>query len=365
MIRTQAIIHLSALVHNFQEVQKKSVNQKIIAMVKANAYGHGLLEIAQALPESCTLGVATLEEALFLRKIHQLKNPIVLMPGFLSQDQFEIVLSHHIAPVIHSESQLVILESSVKKIDSIFADSPKIWLKIDTGMHRLGFSLQEFPAIFHRAKHCFKTPDAIGLMTHLAEADIENSAATKNQLIVFKNCTQGLNGPTSVANSAAIISQLATQTQFVRPGIMLYGASPFANHSATSLNLRPVMTLQSRLMAMKTLEKGAKIGYGGTFTCPEEMPVGVVSIGYGDGYPRHIEENTPVLVNGIRCPIVGRVSMDMLTVDLRLAKNAKVGNTVTLWGEGLPVEEIATKARSISYELFCQLTKRVVMHYEK
>jgi alanine racemase len=237
-----------------------------------------------------------------------------------------------------------------------------VWIKVDTGMHRLGFAPERFEEVYKYLTTKTAATQFV-LMTHLANADDVNDKRTATQLTRLNKISQQYNLPLSIANSAGIVAWPKSHADIVRPGIMLYGSSPVLGKTAQDLDLKPVMTLSSRLIAIKQLRKGDHVGYGGEWVCPENMPVGVVSIGYGDGYPRHASAGTPVLVNGIRVPLIGRVSMDLITVDLRPYPQAKHGDTVTLWGEGLPADEIAAAAGTIAYQLFCGVAQRVEFQY--
>jgi len=242
------------------------------------------------------------------------------------------------------------------------SDIPVVaWLKIDTGMHRLGFAPEAAAAAYARLRDCRAVAGPPRLMTHLANADDRADAYTEDQLARFDTATADLTGPRSIANSAGLLGWSAAQRDWVRPGIMLYGVSPFSDTEAGALGLRPVMTLHSELIAVNHYRRGDAIGYGGTWACPEDMPVGVVGIGYGDGYPRHAVSGTPVLLNGRTVELVGRVSMDMICVDLRTQPRARVGDPVVLWGQGLPVEVVADHASTIGYELLCSVTQRVTL----
>ena len=234
------------------------------------------------------------------------------------------------------------------------------WLKVDSGMHRLGFLPNAVDAAWQALSSDTSVAKGVRLMTHLASADDLSDPTTQTQLAIFKQLSNRLDAEISIANSAGIIGWPEARADWIRPGIMLYGASPMVGRTGEQDGLRPVMTLQSRLIAINHFTKGSPIGYGGSWVCPEDMAVGVVAIGYGDGYPRHAPSGTPVLLNQKRIPLVGRVSMDMINVDLRSQPLAKVGDQVVLWGYGLPAEEIAEKAGTIAYELFCGVTQRVV-----
>jgi alanine racemase len=345
-------IDLSALKHNFEQVKRMAPGCSVIAMVKANAYGHGLQRIASALTEANAFGVASLEEGLQLRQAG-IKNSIVLMEGLFSDTELNLAIENDFTLVVHHTQHVDILEksSTLKPV--------LIWLKIDTGMHRLGFLPHEVAKIYARLMFCGSVKKPIGLMTHFASSDALDSSQTQQQIEVFNQVVRKLEGPRSLANSAGIIAWPAAQGDWIRPGIMLYGASPFAGHRGAEYALQPVMSLSSKLIAVHSITKGSQVGYGGTWTCPDNTRIGVVAIGYGDGYPRHAINGTPVLVNGRPCPLVGKVSMDMLTVDLSTQPDAKIGDPVLLWGKGLPVEVIAEQSETTCYELLTRITQRV------
>lgn len=358
----QATIHLHSLQHNLAQVRARAAKSYVLAVIKSNAYGHGLIRVAMALDGADAFAVARREEADQLRSAGISKS-IVILEGVQDAESLVAASKQSYEIVVHSEDQLDLLCNATALNKPV-----RIWLKLDTGMHRLGFSLLSFSRVWQRLQDCKAVADDIRLMTHLACADDLNNSATNQQLALFQKTTQGIEAERSVANSAAILAwpetflaEKSTESNqaWVRPGIMLYGISPFKDKTASELDLQPVMTLSSTLIAVNQCKSGDVIGYGGTWTCPEDMPVGVVAAGYGDGYPRHIDNGTPILVNGERVPIVGRVSMDMITIDLRNQPQAKTGDSVTLWGGDLPVEEIAQHANTIAYELLCQVTSRV------
>jgi len=345
-------INLSALRNNLQQIRRMAPDSAIMAMVKSNAYGHGITRIAAALPDVDALGVACCEEGLLLRAAG-IKNPVVLMEGLFAASELQHAAANHFTLVVHNESQVEMLE---KHSDTnVFF----VWLKIDTGMHRLGFDPGEVSRIHARLMHSASVKKPIGLMTHFAESDSSDRTFTLKQIDIFNAVTHSLKGPRSLANSAGIIAWPKQHADWVRPGIMLYGASPFAEHQGSDYQLQPVMTLTSELIAIHSVTKGSRVGYGGTWVCPEDMRVGVVGIGYGDGYPRHAKNGTPVLVNGRPCSLAGRVSMDMITVDLRTWPEAKIGDPVLLWGDGLPVEVVAEWSETTGYELLTRITQRV------
>jgi alanine racemase len=349
----QAIINLSALTHNLQRAKAAAPSAKTLAVIKANGYGHGIVRVAKALvSDADSFAVASLEEALELRDagIHK---PIVLLEGFFDASELPTILQHDLNIVVHHHSQLEILRKT-KPVNAKL----NVWLKIDTGMHRLGFATENAKTVWNELK-ANTLVSSITLMTHLANADDQQDSYTDVQLERFAQCTDDLPAPRSIANSAGILGWPSTHGDFNRPGIMLYGSNPFNSGTGADVGLKPVMTLQTQLIAVHHFKKGEPIGYGGTWKCPQDMPVGVAAIGYGDGYPRHAGSGTPVLVNGKRAQLAGRVSMDMIGIDLRNTPDAQVGDSVILWGEGLPIDEIARCASTISYELMCGVTQRV------
>lgn len=347
----EAHIDLAALRHNFHRVRQAAPGRRIMAIIKANAYGHGIVRVAKSLHEVDAFAVARLEEALQLRQAG-VTPPIVLLEGFLEESELPEIVANHLQIVIHHEYQVQILEQTRLA-------SPLIaWLKIDTGMHRLGVRIEQAAALWQRLKRCGAVSE-LRLMTHLASADDRSSEQTAQQLDAFRKVIGGMAGVVSIANSAGILGWPSSHGDWVRPGIMLYGVSPFMAGQGQEENLQPVMTLRSHLIAVGRARKGEAVGYGASWVCPEDMSVGIVACGYGDGYPRHAVPGTPVLVNGERTPLIGRVSMDMICVDLRRQPHAAVGDPVVLWGAGLPVEEIALHASTIPYELLCGVTGRV------
>jgi alanine racemase len=349
----RAILDAQALRHNLAEVRRRAPGRRVLAIVKANGYGHGLVWVARTLgAEADGFGVAALEEALVLREAG-IRAPIVLLEGFFGPDELPVLAQHDLAPVVHHEPQVQALEAAR------LAHPLSVWVKLDTGMHRLGFPPEAFPRVLARLR---KAPAVreIRAMTHFAGADEpQGRAATEAQIAAFERATGDSGLERSLANSAGILAWPEAHADWVRPGIMLYGGSPFADRPAAAFGLRPVMTLETALIAVAQRRKGDPIGYGPAYRCPEDMPVGVAAIGYGDGYPRRMPAGTPALVNGRPVALAGRVSMDMLTLDLRNAPDARPGDRVVLWGEGLPADEIAARAGTISYELYCHVAKRI------
>lgn len=353
---TFADISLSAVQHNLQRVKQFKPNSKVMAMVKANAYGHGLSEIVNALDNSADrFGVCCLEEALIVRQHSQ--KEVMLVEGFFSEQEIPTIIQNDFIIAIHSLHQIEVLEK-IKLSKPI-----RVFLKINTGMNRLGVAMNDVESALQRLTVCENVVKPFGLMTHFASADLRDDPSTELQASYFQKLIAHQSGPTSMANSAAIMAWPAINADWVRPGIMLYGASPFADTVGEEFNLKPVMTLRSEIIALQHCQAGDKIGYGATYECKQPMTIGVVAIGYGDGYPRHAPNGTPVLVGNTRTQLVGRVSMDMITVDCSQIPNAHIGMPVVLWGEGLPIELVANVAGTISYELTCGITPRVVKRY--
>lgn len=351
--RAKVTIDLDALKHNFQKVRQAAPNSKIMAAVKADAYGHGMVKVAQTLTEADAFAVATLSEALSLKQA-KISQPIVILEGFLDSDELALASGNNFICVVHSTYQLDLIEKY----------SPaglKVWIKLDSGMHRLGFPLKETQTVKNRLEQ-LPGIDLIGWMSHFSDADDLSNPKTQRQIDDFNQATVGLEGQRSLANSGGILGWPDSHQDWVRPGIMLYGSSPFANMRAEQLGLRPVMHFSAKIVTANSCRKGDKIGYGSSWECPEDMSVGVISVGYGDGYPRHAAFGTPILVNGTAVPLIGRVSMDMITVDLRPLPNVKTGDEVVLWGNNLAVDLVAESASTISYELLCGVTQRVERH---
>jgi alanine racemase len=347
----RALLDAAALRHNLAEVRRRAPRSRVMAVIKANGYGHGVAWVAGTLDGADTFGVASVEEGVALRDAGIAK-PICVLEGFFEPSELPLFDRHQLSSVVHHEAQLRALETA--QLTRPIA----IWIKLDTGMHRLGFSPDRFTSVWERLKSN-KNVGELRVLSHFANADERNDPMTSEQLKIFRTASAHGGLEASIANSAGVLAWADAHLDWVRPGIMLYGGSPIAGTSAQSLDLRPVMTLQTQLIAVDARKKGDPIGYSGEYHCPEDMPVGVAAIGYGDGYPRRMPAGTPVLLNGKRVPIVGRVSMDMITLDLRSQPQAKPGDTVVLWGNGLPADEIAERAGTVSYELFCQVTPRV------
>ena len=353
---TRARIDIAAFVDNYRHAKALAACARAVAVVKADAYGHGAVELSRALAgEADAFGVACLEEAMELRA-SGVANAILLLEGVFTPDELVDVDREHMIQVVHADHQLQWL------LDSRPQRPYRVWLKLDSGMHRLGFDRDGFRRAHAELAACAHVGEIVH-MTHFARADETDIAYTQQQLSAFHDATRDLEHATSVANSPATLAWPATRSGWVRPGIMLYGASPLQQRQATDAALRPVMRLESAIIAMRTLAAGDAVGYGGRFVCEQATRIGVVAIGYGDGYPRHATDGTPVMVDGIRTRIVGRVSMDMLTVDLGPVPHAHVGSLVELWGPHVSANEVARYADTIAYELFTGVTRRVPRVY--
>jgi alanine racemase len=364
-----AVLNLAAVQHNLSVVRSCAPGAKIMAVIKANGYGHGMVRIAETLQNVDAFAVARVDEGVRLRKAG-IKNRIAVLEGFSCSKELDELLDYHLEPVVHSFAQLEIFETAPFR--SLTAEtesgclnqsicrepSRTVWLKIDTGMNRLGFKPTDFAVAYQRLNKCLLISH-INLMTHFANADDVTDDKTQQQINLFNDTVDGVAGERSLANSAAIVAWEQSLSDWVRPGVLLYGISPFPDSTGRQLGLQPVMELHSRLIAVKQIDAGDTVGYGGSWICKKPTTMGVVAIGYGDGYPRYAKAGTPVLVNGQRVPLIGRVSMDMITVDLGDLTNAKPGDSVTLWGEALPVEEIALWSDTIPYTLVCGVTQRV------
>lgn len=359
MSRTiHAILSTENLLHNLAVIQQQAPQSKIIAMVKANAYGHGLRSVTLRLENHvASVGVASIDEALALRKAG-VKMPITLMEGVFEPEELLIASCEKFHVVFHSLHQIEWLEAYPYLPLPITA-----WLKIDTGMGRLGFNCDQGLEAYQRLAANKNIAQPLSCMSHFACADEPEHALNQKQIKKFIAVISVLSCPKSFCNSAAIFEFRDHHYDAVRPGLALYGVSPFETRSAEDLGLKPVMTLQTSLISVRTTRKGSTLGYGARFVCPEDMPVGIIAVGYGDGYPRSARDGTPILVNGVRCTIIGRVSMDMITIDLRACPQAKVNDQVILWGKGLGLEEVAAYTDNCPYDILTSVQSRVKFHW--
>ena len=346
----RATISGAALAHNLGVARRHAGDARIWAVLKANAYGHGLLRAAQAMGGADGFAILDFVDALRLRNAG-VDKPILMLEGFFKPEDIALLPKHRLTAVVHNIEQVEMLEKTPieGKVD--------IYLKVNSGMNRLGFTVDNLRLAWN-ALEAHPAVESVTLMTHFADADGEGGVAA--QLQWFKELTQPFDAPCSMANSAALLRYPAeTRADWARPGIMLYGCSPFGFKSAEDIGLKPAMTLASEIIGVQHLQPGERVGYGQTYEAGQEMTIGVVACGYADGYPRHAPTGTPVLVAGQRAHTVGRVSMDMLCVDISDIPEAYVGTPVTLWGEGLSCDEVAQAAGTVSYELLCALAPRV------
>ncbi|MXV05461.1 alanine racemase [Enterobacter sp. ABFQC] len=351
-----AVISRRALRHNLQQVRRMAPHSRLIAVIKANAYGHGALETALALKDADGYGVARLPEALALRQA-EISKPILLLEGFLSKDELPLLAKHHFETVVHNIEQLSALEQTVLTYPIT------VWMKLDTGMHRLGIRPDLAEEFYRRLSNCSNVVQPVNIMSHLSCADEPESDATRCQLDCFDAFVQGKPGAQSITASSGILLWPQAHRSQVRPGIIIYGVSPIATQDAANLGFEPCMTLTSCLIAVREHKAGESVGYGATWTSPRNTCLGVVAMGYGDGYPRSAPHGTPVLINGREVPLVGRVSMDMMTVDLGPDALDQVGDQVIFWSKELPVERIARHTGIGAGELITRLTQRTALEY--
>lgn len=347
-----AVIDLAALRHNLARARAAAPRARVIAIVKADGYGHGAARLLPALADADLLGVACIEEALALRAAGATQ-PVLLLEGVFAPDELPLCAAENFEIAVHDPLHVEWLERAA------LATPLRAWLKLDSGMHRLGVPPAQVAPLVARLRACANVAPELGVMSHLACADEPARAETAAQLDTFAAATAGLPVRRALSNSAGVLAWPAAHHDWIRPGIMLYGVTPMLGRTGADDGLKPVMTLNSALIAVKRLQAGDPVGYSGIWHCPQDMTIGVVAMGYADGYPRHAPTGTPILVNGRETQVVGRVSMDMLCVDLGNQPGARIGDPVTLWGKGLPAERVAEAAGTIAYEMFCNLAARV------
>lgn len=355
----RALIRLGALKKNLKVIRRAAPGAKVMAVIKANAYGHGMVEVAHSLDGADSFAVARLPEAVHLHE-SGIDKPIVLLAGVLTSGELVEATLRNFELVVHCVEQIELLEGAPP-------GQLTIWLKFDTGMNRLGFSTDEADAVIDRLQSC-RAVGKLRLMSHLASADELDNPMTEEQFGRFREVVEGFKGAVSIANTPATLgwSQVADAEEsfgfegshWVRPGLALFGISPFAGRTGTDLHLTPVMQFEARLISKKPLREGARVGYKGKYRSQADTTIGIISAGYGDGYTRHFRTGTPVLLNGRRVPLIGNVSMDMIAVDLGDAAQDTVGDIAVLWGDGLPAEEVAPWADAIPYELVCGVMHR-------
>ena len=352
-----AVLSSENLIHNIKKIKAAAPGKSIIAMVKANAYGHGIRSTATRLEKHVdSFGVASIEEGLALRKVG-IKIPVVLMEGVFEPDELLIAACQNFHVVFHDSTQLSWLKGLILPLPLTS------WLKVDTGMGRLDFSMKDTSSALGILNECEYIKKPIGLMSHLSSADDLGNNLNTVQLLEFNKLASSWNGPKSLANSASIFNFPNEHYDVIRPGLLIYGASPIKGNRASDYGLKPVMTLQTRLISVRQREIGSFIGYGGTYKCERSTNIGIIAIGYGDGYLRSLPPYTPVLVNGKKCHLVGSISMDMAAIDISSCVDAKVGDPVILWGEGLPIEDIIKGSSLIAYELLTSVQSRVNFHW--
>ena len=355
----RALIRLDALRENLKVLRAAAPGARVMAVIKANAYGHGMVTVARTLDDVDSFAVARLPEAV---RLHEsgIERPIVLLSGVLTAAELDEAMRRNFEIVVHCGEQIELLEAAPTGMTTV-------WLKFDTGMNRLGFAPDDAVSLIDRLQACEAVAE-LRLMSHLASADELDNTMTEEQFDRFRAIVAGFNGAVSIANTPGMMGwpQIAEARKhlrfegdyWIRPGLALFGISPFADRTGAELGLIPVMQFEARLIAVKPLHEGARVGYRGRYRCQSDTMLGVISAGYGDGYTRHFRTGTPVLINGRRVPLIGNVSMDMLAVDLGADAVDKIGDVATLWGEDLPVEEVAPWADAIPYELVCGVMNR-------
>jgi alanine racemase len=359
----RALIDTHALRHNLGTIRAYAPRSKVMAVIKANAYGHGLVSTALALADADALAVARLEEGIALRSAG-IQTPIVLLEGVFNAEQLAEAAHHRFELVVHDPLQIKLLEAHRDARRFV------VWIKMDTGMNRLGFRADTFAAALARLRALTVPALELRAMTHLARADERDQPMTADQVARFETtlAAAGLNGPqrlaTSIGNSAGTLGSPRAQGDWVRPGLALYGVSPFPGETADQHGLKPAMTLETTVLTVRDVKRGETVGYAGAWRAEKDSSIAILAAGYGDGLPRHLENGTPVLIGGARYPLVGRVSMDMIAVDVTGAPKVATGSKAIVWGAGLPVEEVARHADTIPYELLCGVSQRVPLELE-
>ena len=353
---TRAVIDIQALRHNYQLAQSLAPESKTIPMVKANAYGHGAVKVSQALADIApAFGVACIEEALELRDAG-IKQPILLLEGAFDAAELKLAATKGFWVMVENHQQKEAI------INADLALPLTVWLGVDTGMHRLGFQPEDIAEVYKTLNSSRNISQPIVFTSHFACADDLNNKATLKQIDAFKACAP-VTALQSLANSAAILAWPKAQREWQRPGYMLYGNSPFAVPQENADQLKPVMSFESAVISLRTIAAGESVGYTANWTAERDSTIATITVGYGDGYPRNATNGTPVLINGVRCPLVGRVSMDMITVDVTDLREVAIGDKALLWGPELPVNEVASHCDTIGYELLTRMPGRVPRVY--
>ncbi|CRK85750.1 Alanine racemase, biosynthetic [Candidatus Providencia siddallii] len=352
-----ALINRTALLNNLKLIKKIAANSRILAIVKSNAYGHGLIEVSKIIQKSVeAFGVARLNEALLIRNSGIIK-PIILLEGFFKKDDLSIIIENKIDIIVHCIEQLEILENFE------FSKPLKVWMKLDIGMHRIGVQPKDAEQFYLRLQKCKNILLPINIISHFSISNIPHLHVTKKQINIYKNFISNKIGEKSISASAGILFWPEAHYDWIRPGIIMYGVSPQNNKKGSDFNLQPVMTFKTILIAIRKHFANEYAGYGKFWKSNKNTYLGVIAVGYGDGYLSNIPIKTPVLINGRRVPIVGKISMDMTIIDLGINSYDKVGDEVTLWGENFPIEEVASLSNISSYELLTKLTSRVTIEY--
>jgi len=354
----RALIDSAALRHNLGTIRAYAPRSKVMAVIKANAYGHGLVSTALALADADSLAVARLEEGIALRSAG-IQKPIVLLEGIFNAEQMAEAAHHRFELVVHDPLQIRLLEAHRDARRFV------VWIKIDTGMNRLGFRTEAFAPALARLKALTVPALELRAMTHLARADEPDVPMTNEQVDRFEQALAGAGLTaaqrlaTSIGNSAGALGNPRAQGDWVRPGLALYGVSPFVGETADRHGLKPVMTLETTVLTVREVKRGESVGYAAAWRAERDSSIAILAAGYGDGLTRHLDSGTPVLIGGVRYPLAGRVSMDMIAVDVTGAPKVTTGARAVIWGEGLPVEEIARHGETIPYELLCGVSQRV------
>lgn len=354
--KARAVINLEAIRDNYRLARSLAPENRAVAIVKADAYGHGAVRVAEYLePEVDAFGVACIEEAIILRD-GGIQKPVLLLEGFFDPSELPQLVEQSFWTAIHSEFQ-------IDQLAQLPDDSElTVWLKMDSGMHRLGVLPENYAAAYQRLQALPQVKEVV-MMSHFSSADDLSDQTTLRQVEVFARATEGLDGEVSIANSPATLGWPQARGNILRPGLMMYGASPFTESQENAARLKPAMSLLSEVIAVREIEAGESVGYSATWTAEKTSRIGTVAMGYGDGYPRHAKNGTPVLVNGVRTSIIGRVSMDMITVDLTDVPNAEVGAEVEFFGDNLSINEVAGWCDTIPYTMMTCLTPRIQRVY--
>lgn len=352
-----ALIHLDALQHNLAVVRQYAPRSRVMSVIKADGYGHGVEAVAEALHDSDAFAVARVREAVQLREL-AINKPLIVLDGAATAADLITAAEYQLSLVFHHPSQLDWLSQT-----DLPQSLPDAWLMLETGMHRLGLRAEQFPQAYGKLTSCGVLANSPGLMSHFANSDLNDDPRNDAQMHLMADFKSRYQLPVCFANSGAVMQLPDAHHEWVRPGLMLYGASPFKDKTAAELGLRPVMELRARLLARQVLQPGEQVGYGGDWQAEKTTLMGVVSIGYGDGFNRHLSGRGEVLIHGQRAAVLGRVSMDTVCVDLENCPQAQPGDEVIIWGEKLPVEQAAIQAGTIPYELLTQINPRVKRIY--